>query len=54
MSIRISNPNAKCPRGYKLASQIVSYLFEEEYDECKNFSALEIEAIRKAAKILAR
>lgn len=54
MGVVITNKKAKCPRGYKLASQIASYLFEEEYDECKNFSASEIEKIREAAKILAR
>jgi len=54
MGIRISTKNARCPQGNKLSSKIVSYLFEEEYGECRNYSPSEIETIRKAASILQR
>jgi len=54
MGIRITNKNAKCPQGNKLASKIMSYLFEQQYGELKNMTASEIETISKAAKILAR
>ena len=54
MSIRISNPNAKCPQGYKLMSKIASYLFEQECGELRNMSKSEIETLRKACKILQR
>ena len=54
MGISVTYKNAKCPKGYKLASNIASYLFEEECGELRNFSDAEIEAIRKASKILAR
>lgn len=33
MGIIITSKNAKYPRGMKLASKIVSYLFEEQYGE---------------------
>lgn len=36
------------PRALKLASSITSYLFEEEYRECKYMKPSEIEALRKA------
>ena len=52
--IRISTKNAKCPLGNKLSSKIVSYLFEQEYGECRNYSPSEIDTIRKAANILQR
>lgn len=42
------------PRASKLVSNIVSYLFEEEYGECKLMNTSEIEALRKAAKALGR
>ena len=54
MGIRITKQNAKCPQGNKLASMIVSYLFEQECGECKNFSKSEIKEIRRAAEILMR
>ena len=42
------------PGASKLVSNIVSYLFEEEYGECKLMKTSEIEALRKAAKALGR
>ena len=54
MGIRITNKNAKCPEGYKLASKIVTYLFEQEDRELRHMTKEEIETIRKAANILAR
>ena len=54
MGIRITNDKSKMPRALKLMSTIVSYLFEEEYDECKYMRASEIEALRKAQRALAR
>lgn len=54
MSIRISTKKAKCPEGCKLSSKIVSYLFEQEYEELRNMTASEIETLRKAASILQR
>lgn len=53
-SIRITNPKSKMPRALKLASNITSYLFEEEYGECKYMKPSEIEALRKAYKALGR
>ncbi|MBQ7431621.1 MAG: hypothetical protein IJV29_18515 [Butyrivibrio sp.] len=38
----------------KLASSITSYLFEEQYEECKYMRASEIEALRKASNALIR
>lgn len=54
MGITIRKKNATCPEGCKLASKITSYLFEQEYGECRKMSPKEIETIRKAAKILFR
>lgn len=42
------------PRALKLASAITSYLFEEEYEECKYMRDSEKEALRKASKALIR
>lgn len=42
----------KMPRAYRLASQIASYLFEEENGECRYMEASEIEAIKKANKAI--
>lgn len=52
MGIRVTNNKSKMPRTLKLVSNIVSYLFEEEYGECKLMKANEIEALRKAANAL--
>lgn len=54
MGIKITNNKSKMPRALKLASSIVSYLFEEECGECKFMKASEVEALRKAAKALGR
>jgi len=54
MGIKISNPKSKMPRALKLASAITSYLFEEEYMECKYMRDSEKEALRKASKALIR
>lgn len=54
MGIRVTNNKSKMPGASKLVSNIVSYLFEEEYGECKLMKTSEIEALRKAAKALGR
>lgn len=53
-SIKITNSKSKMPRAVKLASSISSYLFEEEYGECKYMKPSEIEALRKACNALGR
>lgn len=52
MGIRITNKNAKYPKGMKIASEIASYLFEEQYGEIEYMSESEKEILRKACKIL--
>lgn len=42
------------PKALKLASQLVSYLFEEEYGECKYMKDSEKAAVRKAQNALIR
>lgn len=54
MGIKITNNKSKMPRALKLASSITSYLFEEQYEECKYMRASEIEALRKASNALIR
>ena len=54
MSIRVTNPKSKMPEGLKLMSKIGTYLFEQEYGECKYMRDSEIEALRKASKALSR
>lgn len=54
MSITVSNPKSKMPRALKLASSILSYLFEEEYEECKYMRESEKESLRKASRALQR
>lgn len=54
MSIRVTNPKSKMPEGLKLMSKICTYLFEQEYGECKYMKDSEIEALRKASKALSR
>lgn len=52
MSIRITNPKSKMPRGLKLAGQITTYLFEEGNGECDYMKDSEVEALRKAIKAI--
>lgn len=54
MGVNISNSKSKMPRALKLASALVSYLFEEEYRECKYMKDSEKTAIRKASNALIR
>ena len=54
MGIRVTNPKSKMPRALKLASAIASYLFEEEYEECRHMRESEKEALRKAQNALIR
>lgn len=54
MGIRIRNNKSKMPRALKLAGSIASYLFEEQYEECKYMKASEIEVLRKAGNALIR
>ena len=54
MGIRVTNPKSKMPRALKLASAIASYLFEEEYEECRHMRENEKEALRKAQNALIR
>jgi len=42
------------PRGLKLVSQMSSYLFEEEYGECKYMKPSEVEALKKAMRAIGR
>lgn len=54
MGIRVTNSKTKMPRALKLASSIASYLFEEEYEECKYMKDSEREVLRKASNALVR
>ena len=54
MGISITNPKSKMPEGLKLMSKICTYLFEQEYGECKYMKDSEIEALRKASRALSR
>lgn len=52
MGIRITSKNAKYPKGIKIASEIASYLFEEQYGEIEYMPESEKETLKKACKIL--
>ena len=52
MGIRITNKNAKYPKGIKIASAIASYIFEEQCGEIECMPESEKEILRKACKIL--
>ena len=52
MGIRFTSKNAKYPRGIKIASEIASYLFEEQYGEIEYLPESENEILKKACKIL--
>lgn len=54
MGITITNSKSKMPRALKLASALSSYLFEEEYGECKYLKNSEIESLKKALRALGR
>lgn len=54
MGIKVTNDKSKMPRALKLVSAITSYLFEEEYGECRYLRDSEIETIRKASRALTR
>ena len=53
-AIKVTNNKSKMPRALQLAGHIGSYLFEEEYEECKYMKSSEIESLRKAIKALIR
>ena len=42
------------PEALRLASHIASYLFEQEYGECKYMKPSEVEALRKAQNAIGR
>ena len=52
MGINVKIPKTKTPDGLKLACRISSYLFEAEGGELSYMLPNEIEAIRKASKVL--
>lgn len=54
MGISITNNNSKMPQALRLASAIASFLFEQEYGECRLMKTSEIEALRKAQRAIAR
>ena len=54
MSIHVTNSKSKMPEALKLASKIISFLFEEQYGECKYMRESEVEALRKASRVLQR
>jgi hypothetical protein len=51
MSLRV-NTKTKVPNALKLYNHLLSYLFEEEWDELRLFSIKEIETLKKAKKVL--
>lgn len=52
MGVIITSKNAKYPRGMKLASKIVSYLFEEQYGEIEQMPKKDREILKEACLIL--
>ena len=54
MGIRITNPKSKMPNTLKLVSYISTFLFEEECGELKYMKESEVEALRKASRVLQR
>lgn len=54
MGIQVTNKQSKMPKGLKLASSILSYLFEEQYGECEYMKESEKGALRKAISALTR
>ena len=54
MGIRITNPKSKMPNALKLVSHISTFLFEEECGELKYMKESEVEALRKASRVLQR
>ena len=46
------NINGKHRATSKIASQLASFLFEQEFDELENFSSEEISVLQKAKAIL--
>ena len=54
MSIHITDSKSKMPEALKLASKIISFLFEEQYRECKYMRESEVETLRKASRVLQR
>ena len=54
MGIRITNPKSKMPNALKIASHISSFLFEQQYGECKYMRESEIEVLRKANRAIGR
>lgn len=54
MGIKITNSKSKMPEALKLVSHISSFLFEQEYGECKFMKPSEIEALNKANRALGR
>ena len=54
MGIRITNPKSKMPNALKLVSHISTFLFEAECGELKYMKESEVEALRKASRVLQR
>ena len=54
MSIHVTDSKSKMPKALKLASHIFSFLFEQQYGECKYMRESEIEALRKANRAIGR
>ncbi len=52
MGVTITSKNAKYPKGMKLASKIVSYLFEERYGELGQMPKKDLEVLKEACLIL--
>ena len=53
-AIRFSKSKSKMPRASKLISSISSYLFEEEFGECRFMKDTEKESLKKAIRALSR
>lgn len=54
MSIHVTDSKSKMPEALKLTSKIISFLFEEQYGECRYMRESEVEALRKASRALQR
>lgn len=50
--INVSIPGTKMPNAVRLASQIATYCFEQEYEELKYFTDSQKEKLRAAQRML--
>ena len=54
MSIELKSSSSKMPKALKLLNSISSFLFEEEFGECKLMKESELKSLRKAAEVISK